>query len=236
MEIYNLEETMLLNNKELNIDKELTNFIQYKLNKTYFNKEDLKDIDDIILNGKKMNGDINKVDFNELKLFPNLKKIEIKNLNINKSDIENINNLKYIDLRNCTIESIENLKDIENMTINNSTIMDFNNITKLSKLKTLELINIDIDDFKFLKELKNIEILKIKNIKDFSLDKIDFNLPIKYLSIEGIEELNDKFIIKNYPNLEVISVDIKEQKKWKENLENIENKGIKILLNDIYEY
>lgn len=45
------------------------------------------------------------------------------------------------------------------------------------------------------------------------MSKIDFELTIKYLSIEKIPELNIA-IISKYKSLETLSVDRKEAKQW----------------------
>ena len=43
-------------------------------------------------------------------------------------------------------------------------------------------------------------------------------------------------IIKNYPRLEILSIDREKQKEWSDKLDSLMQNGIKILLNDIYEY
>lgn len=237
----NLEDTIILKNtdkvlkKEIFEDQELNKLLKFKLDKTDFTKEDLLQINDIILNGRKINGDINIINFNDLDLLPNLKKIEIKNINISKEHMKKLQNLEEISFRNCKIESIEDINRVTKLTINNSQIGDFEQINRFKDIVELNLINIKIENFDFLKELISLQVLKIKNVEKFSLEKINFPLPIKYLSIEGVEHIDEK-LLKNFYNLEVLSIDREKEAEWAEQLEKIMQQGIKILLNDIYEY
>lgn len=67
------------------------------------------------------------------------------------------------------------------------------------------------------------------------MSKIDFELTIKYLSIEKIPELNIA-IISKYKSLETLSVDRKEAKQWEKELNDLKKNGMRILLNDIYDF
>ncbi|MBQ2835512.1 MAG: hypothetical protein IJE68_01575 [Clostridia bacterium] len=234
----NFEDTMIFKkgNKNILKNKELNNLIQFQLDKTNIEEKDLLEIKDIVLNGRKINGDINIVDFNEIDLFPNLQKIELKNLEISKQNMEKLKKLDDIYLKNCNIESIEEIKNVKNISINNCIIEDFQSIDCIQDLEELEIVNMPIVNFDFLKKLKRLKVLKIKNVKGFSLDKINFVLPIEYLSVEGIEDLEEEYLTSNYPNLEILSIELAKNEEWSENLEKIKQKGIKILLNDIYEY
>lgn len=217
-------------------NSELKNLIQFKLDKTDFEEADLINIDSIILDGRKINGDINIVDFNDMDFFSNLKKIEIKNLDISKEQMKKIEKLEDVSFKNCKVESLEDIRNIKRISINNSKISDLDQIENFQNMIELEIINIQLENFSFLKKLMNLQILKIKNVKGFSLDKINFPLPIKYLSVEGIEKIEEKFFIENCPNLKILSIDKEKSKEWADELDNLVKKEIKILLNDIYEY
>lgn len=234
----NLENTSILNIKNNNINilnLELKKYIQFKIGKENFKKEDLDTVKDIILDGKTMNGLENKIYFEELLLFPNLEQIEINNTKVNKNDIDKLKNIKRISFRNCTIENVRELTNIEALTIKSSAVEEFEDIKNLNNITELELVNIEIKDFEFLKAFNNLKILKIKNIKDFELKKINFFLPIEYLVIEVIKEISIEQL-NVFRNLKCISVDREDAKNLEADLENIEEKGIKILLNEIYNY
>lgn len=238
----NFDDTIELNYFEGNTKKdilkneELKNLIQFKLDKTFFEENDLIQIEDITLDGRKINGDINIVHFNELDYFPNLKKIELKNLDISEQYTQKLEDIEEIAFKNCKVESLEKIKNIKKISINNSTILNPNQIEKLENLIELEIINVKMEDFEFIRNLKNLQVLKIKNVRGFLLNKIKFSLPIKYLSLEGISEINEDYLIRICPNLQSLSVDREKQIEFSESLEKLMQRGVKILLNDIYEY
>lgn len=235
----NFDDTMNLNEKK--VDKqlieniELRNFVQAKLNKNDVTQKDLNEVFEIILDSENIIGNYNKVYFQEIELFPNLKKIEIKNLGIIAEEMNKLNRIKHISFTNCQINDISKISEVQSLTLVNSEVENLEKVNLLEKIKELELINMQIDDFNFLKSFSQLEKLVIKNVEQFSLDKINFPLPIEYLSVEKIEKLNLGVIYK-YENLKTVSVDREEAEEWKEELQLLKDKGIKILLNDIYEY
>lgn len=219
--------------KQLIKNAELKKFIQFKLNKSNITKEDLVNIDEIVLDSQNIVGNYNKVYFEEIEMFPNLKKITIRNLGITYENINKLSNISKIEFINCEIDGITLLNNIQSLTIINSEVENIEEIGSLPNITELELVNLKVDNFEFLKKLKQLKQLKIKNVKDFSLEKIDFSLPIEYLSLEKIGELN-LIIISQYENLKTLSVDREESENWKIELESLKNKNIKILLNDMY--
>lgn len=234
-----LEETIIFKNiidREIFNNQELKRLIQFKLNKINFTREDLKLIDSITLKGKNINGDINIVDLNVIDYFPNLKKIEFQDLKISSQYMKKLYKVEEISFKQCQVEDINYLQDIKKLSVNNSKITNLEQIENLENLENLEFINIRLEDFNILKKLKSLNTLKLKNMIDFSLDNIDFPLPIKYFSIEDIDNLDEIRLIKNYSKLETLSIDKEKQAIWKDKLAFLKNKGIKILLNDIYEY
>lgn len=232
----NLENTIILKNKEKNLikDNELKKLIQFKLNKTEIEKQDLLGITEIALNGRTLIGNSNIVYFQELELFPNLKKIEINNLKVSDEDIEKIK-IEDIAFRNCDIESFKLLNNVKKLSIKNSKITNVKEIKEFSNLTDLELINIKIDNFEFLRNLENLKTLTLKNIDNLSIEKINFSLPIEYLSIGGIDKIEEE-LIEKYKNLKKLSIEREKEKEWKEILEKIEKKNIEILIDDIYKY
>lgn len=232
----NFEDTIILKNKNLKItNAELNKYIQFKLGKDNFEIDELKEIEEIILDGETLTGEKNIVDFNEVNLFTNLKEIEINNVNISKEEIQKLKNIDKITFRKCSIENLEFLTEVRSLSLKSSFINEFENIRKLTQIEELELIDLEIENFEFLKELDILKKLKIKNIKNFELNKINFYLPIEYLSVENIETLKSEDIQK-FTNLKYLSVDREEANNWQEELEKIEKSGVKILLNDIYNY
>lgn len=231
----NTIEVPIIEEKQLIKNSELRNYLQFKLDKTEIAIEDLDSIDEIILDSKNIVGQINKVYFEEIDLFKNLKRISIRNLGISLDDLKRISTIKELEFINCEISDITQFQNVEHLILNNSEIDNFEKITQLSNIVELQLINMKIDEFEFLKELENLKKLVIKNVKNFSIEKINYILPIEYLSLEKLKELNLD-IIKQYEKLTTLSVDRIEADNWDEELNELKNRNIKILLNDIYEY
>lgn len=234
----NLDNTLKLNilsDNEVIKNTELRKFVQYKLDKDEFEKADLLKIEEIILDGMTISESKNKVYFDEIKLFENLKKIKISNVNISNEDIEKLKNIEVISFKKCEIESIKQLQRVKKLSINNSQITNFDQIKNLTNLSELELINIKIDKFEFLKNFSYLKKLVIKNINNFSMEKINFSLPIEYLSLWNIQNIDEE-ILKKYPNLKTLSVEKEKVTQWKEKLDRLKEKQIEVLLNDIYKY
>lgn len=234
----NLENTMKLNifqENEIIKNTELKKFIQNKLEKTQIKKEDLNKIEEIILDGETIIGDKNKVYFEEIKLFPNLKNIIIKNIKVTNEDLNTLKQIEEISFENCQIEDIKILQNIKKISLNNCTIQNKEDIKYLTNLVQLKVINTDIKNFDFLKNFSALKKLTIKNVKDFSINKINFYLPIEYLSIEDIDTINKENILQ-YSNLKTLSIDKQKINEWNELINELKENQIKILLNDIYEY
>ena len=185
-----LEISSIKNDNEIIKNLELRNYLQFKLNKDNITIEDLEKIKEIVIDSQNIVGQYNKVYFEEVDLFKNLEKISIRNLGLTSENIERISNIKKIEFINGQIRDIKKINNVISLILNNTEVDDFENIIYLSNLEELQLINIELDKFEFLEKFKNLKKLVIKNIKNFSLAKIDFELPIEYLSIENLEDLN----------------------------------------------
>lgn len=235
----NLEETMEIkieNQKNSCIkNKELKKLVSYKLGKNDFKEADLATIQDIIIDEKTISGSYNEVFFDEIKLFTNLKEIKIRNCGISLENIKELINIEKITFEKCVVEDITPLKDIKYLSIINTRIGSIDDIKEFKELEHIELIDIEVDNYGFLRALPNLKELAIKNISNLSWNKINFYLPIEYLSIEGIESISMESI-DNFDNLKTLSIEIGKQKVWQDDLLQLKDKGIKILLDDIYEY
>lgn len=232
------EDTIILDTKNKNLgitNTELNKYIQFKLGKEKFEIEELAEIKEIIIDGKTFTGEENKIDFDEISLFNNLKEIEINNAKISEEHIQKLKKIDKITFKKCTIENLEYLSEVKKLSLKSSSINKLESIRKLIQIEELELIDLEIENFEFLKQLSKLKKLKIKNINNFEFGKISFYLPIEYLSVENIDtlELED---IQKFTNLKYLSIDREKANDFKEELEKIERSGVKILLNDIYDY
>lgn len=236
----NFEDTIELTNKPM-IDNnliqnlELRRFIEYKLDSDELSKEKLASIDEIILDSENIIGQYNKVYFEEIALFPRLKKIAIRNLGLSSDDMSKLTPIEQIEFKNCEIKDINKLKNVKHLILIHTELETEQELEALVNLEEIQLINMDINNFEFLKKLSNLKKLVIKNVNQFSLAKINFALPIEYLSIEDIQNL-DLNVIAKYENLKTLSVDGNDSRKMENDLEALKRQDIEILLNDIYEY
>jgi len=222
-------------NSNLIQNLELRKYVTYKTESDEITKKDLENIDEIILDSQNIIGEYNQVYFQEIELFPNLKKIAIKNLGICPEDMSKLEKIEQIEFKNCEIKEINKLKKVKQLILIHTEIEEQKQLEELENLEEIQLINTAINNFEFLKKLKNLKKLAIKNMNQFALTKIDFTLPIEYLSIEDIQNL-DLNIIAKYENLKTLSIDRNDSKKMARELEVLKTQGIEILLNDIYQY
>lgn len=235
LEFENTMENKIVEENQLIKNIELRNYVQFCLDKENVTLEDLDSINEIMLDSQNIVGGYNKVYFEEVALFKNLKKISIKNLGLAIDDLEKISDIKEIEFINCEIRDLSKLQNVEKLILNNSEIDNLEDLAQLSNIVQLQLVNMKINNFDFLKQLKKLEKLAIKNIQNFKLSEIDFYLPIKYFSVEKINEL-DLNVIEKFENLKILSVDRIEADNLETELNEIKNKDIKVLLNDMYEY
>lgn len=226
-----LDLTSELNSAYLIKNDLLRESIEFTLNKSGINVEDLTKIEEIVLNTVTISGKQNNVYFEDIKLFPNLKKIEIANNVITCEKIEYLKNIDEIIFRNCKINSVENIKakNISFIGCDINCKLEFNDLNEIS------IINTNCDLLDFLKTQNNLEKLVIKNVKDFTMDKVNFYMPIKYLSIEDIDKINYE-VLSNYTKLSTISIDgIDSNKNYSEDVKKLKNMGYKVMFNDMYE-
>ena len=154
-------------------------------------------------------------------------------MGIISKDMDLLKNIIDVKFENCELWNLGKFEKVEQLIIINSEIESIEEIKQLKNLKDLQLINLSFENYEVLQNINKLEKLTIKNIKGFSMSKIDFYLPIKYLSLEIIPELNTN-IISQYKYLETLSVDRKESKQWEKELNDLKKNGMRILLNDIY--
>lgn len=204
--------------------------LKFILKKSTIELSDLLKIEEITLNSVTISGKQNNVYFEDIKLFPNLKKIEIINNKITCENIKYLENIEDITFSNCTIDTIENLnvKNISFIGCNINCNLNFN-----SKLDELAIINTNCESFDFLKDQNYLEKLTIKNVKDFSMDKINFNMPIKYLSIEDVNEFKYD-VLNKYTNLKDVSIDWIGNDDIHECINKLKEMGYNIIFNDMY--
>lgn len=181
---------MITSTKLLSILKDI-------LNKDNIQEKDLKEVEDITLNKKLLNGKENDIDLTELELLPNLKTLTIINFYIDKKIIDIINKKKLLwavqftkckfqtaeqinnDIKYLIVEQCENFEPI--LINNNEIIRIIGEDIDLNLLKSNETKQLYLQEC----NIKNSEkILEYRNLKYLNLDgsKIDKDI------IEKIKE------------------------------------------------
>ena len=146
--------------------------IKENLGQTEIIEKNLEDVKNLTLKRYKLNGKINDIDLDELKLFKNIETLMLSNFSIQTKDLENINEKKELDAIQFSSCDFENIIPI-NSNISYIVLDHCQNVQ-------LELIN-------------NNKIVKIIGAK-FNLKNLD-----NFSKIEKLY-LQDCAIIKSYIN------------------------------------
>ena len=221
-------------------NESLANYLMFKLKKeeNEFTEEDIKSIDEIILNPYDINGTYYELDLDIIKAFLGLKKVTLKNFYISKIDIENLSKLEYLNnicFERCEFENADliseiNLKELE---LINCDINDYNFIYGMSELVSLSVIsgNISINKLNVLKEIKYLQI-SYSNIKELC----DINLPLlEELHIDNTN-ITDLSIIMSLINLRRIGISEEQFLNNKEIVKKLIENGIIVLNQNMVEF
>ncbi len=214
-------------------DMQLFESLKYKLQKDNVTLEDLLQIEEITIDGKNIIGKDNTTNLKDVELFPNLKAIKLRNIAIDENNIKWISRVQDISFTSCEIETLKEIKDCLSLEIIGCKVKDIEEINDFANLREFTIINTISQDFNYLVNKKKLDKLVIKNIDDFQMEKIDFNLPINYLSIEGIDKI-DYDVLSKYKNLETISLDYIGQSETLKDVQKLKELGYKVKYNDMY--
>lgn len=162
---------------------------------------DILHIESLTIDGRNEFNEKTPVSFKDIKLFKNLKYLEIRNTIITTSLLSILEDMTYLEnliLRNCTIRksvtTMNNLKKIIQLRVNNCKNFSFELINELN-LNYLTIEDMQIQGFNIL---KNNHI----NVFDISRSKLK--------NANGLKKVNtDKLVIKR-----------KEYNKYKKILDN----------------
>lgn len=163
---------------------------------------DILEVESLTIDGKDENNEKQSVSFSDLKLFKNLKYLEIRNTLLTTNLFNTLEDLPYLEnllLRKCTIRksvsTMNNLKNIIQLRINDCKNFNFELINELN-LANLTFENMQIQGFNLLKD-NHINVLDISRAK--------------FKNMNGIKKLSiDKLVIKN-----------KDYTKYKKVLDNL---------------
>lgn len=162
---------------------------------------DILHIESLTIDGKDEFNEKSPISFNDIKLFKNLKYLEIRNTLITTNLISILEDMPYLEnliLRNCTIRksvtTMNNLRKILQLRINNCKNFNFELINELN------LLNLTIE---------NMQVQGFNNLKNNHINSLDISMA-KLKNANGLKKINiDKLVIKR-----------KEYNKYKKILDN----------------
>lgn len=222
------------------IDWESLNFVE-KLQIDLWETKDLKDLMSL-RNLKTLGISKNIKSQVSLKVIANLNKLEILFTSISKDiqTIENLQNLKYLSLREVKTKNIDFITNLQNLNSVSLSLGSYENIDGLTLLKNLEKLSIhQIRNFtdgqlnSVLSKCSELNALELQNLKNLeNLYFLKELKKLKYLFLEGNKNLSSYKSVESLRNLETFSTsNSRAEDKNLEYLKNIEN----VFLGDSYQ-
>lgn len=219
---------------------DLANYIMFKLDKedNSFSREELNQIDEIIINPININGEYEKINLEVIKLFLNLKKILFKNLAIDENTINNLfsmETLESIYFEKCELKNENLLKDLQIKEIGfiNCNIVDYSFVYEMSNLQSLAIVN-GVVSISGVNKLKKLEYLQLSYSSMIDIEKL--NLPfLKELHIDNTN-LMDTSNLENLTNLQRIGISEEQYVEGEKFYKNLIQKGIIVLNQNLLEF
>ncbi len=219
-------------------NENLANYIMFKLNKidNGFTEEELNKITEVVIDYNNEN-ESSFVFLKELLKLKNLKIITLRNgyiFNNNYSIFLSLNNLSEFVFENCEFENadlIVSLK-LKSLSLINCIINSFTFINLLENLEELSIVNgtIEIGKINSLNHLRYLQISysKITDSKELNISTLE-ELYIDNTNINNFNFLNDLL------NLKKISIDENQYNNNKELFNNLINRNILVLNENMVE-
>ena len=157
--------------------------------------EYLEEVEELEITGKDFNNDVQTVDFNDLKLFPNLKDLSIEYSTIDNTVIDIIKDfeLKNLSFISCEFDFLDNFKEINTDNIYISNCYDFD----LSYLGNKEFNEVNISTESIHEPLKvNCNKLNLEHCEILKPEVLN-NLNINELIISTIQYEENQSIYEN---------------------------------------
>lgn len=217
-------------------------YLMNKLDKvdSNFTENELRMIDELYLNPVGINNVYNKIDFDILKYFPNLKKLEISNSNIDDKAISNIirlNNLEAVMFNNCRVSNVKGFYQtkFKSLGFNNCIVHDLENIGLMKSLNCIKLINMKLDSISYLENLPHlIEVDLSYSTLNETATLYHFIL-IERLAVDNSNIMDLDFVNK-YSGLTEISISNNQYVKNKDLIDDLVALDITVYEDDVICY
>lgn len=234
---------MIIGDAMINIPYlEVQLYLMTKLNKVdgRFTEEELRRVDELYLNPVGINNSYTKIDFNILKYFPRLKKLEITNSNIDLdtiSMIASMHELECLMFNNCHVSSVKGLYQlkIKSLGFNNCIVEDLENIVYMKSLNAIKLINMKLDSISYLESLPHLIEVDLSYSKLNETSTLYTFILIERLAIDNSDILDLEFVNK-YSGLKELSISSNQYAKNKELIDDMVALGIKVYEDDVICY
>ena len=201
-------------------DNSLILCLQVQLNKKIeeMTEDDFKMIESLSFDSRCIDGSVNINDFSKIKLFSNLKVINVNNAILSNESLSyfNLPNIQQINLINCTfVDDVDfsNISGITELSLNKCFVDDYSLLLKsLEKIKSVHIINpyddneIDIESLNCNLEVLVLEHCIIKNTN--LLEKFDACVMLSLLNssmdnvdlqfLKKMKSLKQLFISRKY--------------------------------------
>lgn len=216
------------------IDEILSNYLMFKLDKdtNSFTEDELSSIDELFLDCHK----IKDFKLRDLLLFPNIKKLTLRNYHIKTRDFPvllELKKLKELVFDNCIIENPNIISglNITKLSLINCNIHDYSFVYVIDQLKELTIINGNID----ISKLNKLEKLRYLQISDSNI--IDSNIKLNGLNIEKLYIDNTNIIdlsfLNRFYSLKILSIDENQYNSNKELIDNLIADNVSVLLDGL---
>lgn len=221
-------------------NEQLEKYLMFKLDKQekIFSEEELRKVEELVLNPVNINGEYNEIDLDIIKYFTNLKRILFINLKMPEKAIEKlftINSLESIYFERCDFENISlltklNIKEIEFV---NCVLADYSFLYNMNELKSLSIVN-GVISIAGINKLKRLQYLQLSYSTILDIEDID--LPhLKELHIDNTN-IYDVSIISELHELERLSISEEQYIENREYYSNLSKKGIIVLNENMVEF
>ena len=221
----------------INIQNEnLANYVMFKLNKieNAFTEQELATIEELVVNPVDIINESTPINLEVLTFFVGLKNLELANLYISNTDIQNLNGLKM--LKSIVFEGcvFENFEAVQTLNVNHLSIINCKQnidcVYNIKHLQSLTVLNNNIYISK-LNGLTNLTYLQISHTN--IIDKVDIKLQnLQELYIDGTNILNLEFV-KGLTNLKRLSLSQDQIDNNVELVKSLIKKGVVVMLENM---
>lgn len=218
-------------------NKQLADYIMFKLDKleNEFTEEELKNIDEIVINPIDINEEYSKINLEVINYFTGAKRLVLKNLFLFDEDISNLFKLKLLEdvyMQNCEFENADKIASlkIKDLELINCNITDYNFLYKMPQLNSLSVLNGSIS-LKMINNMKQLKYLQLSYSNIIEIEQLNLSL-LEEIHIDNTN-IDDLSIIENINTIKRLGISEEQYIKNEELVKQLINKNIVVMNEDI---